>query len=270
MTDFFSDFTETVFFDEGPDVIVKMATAIVTSSINTTNVDPYRQGTEIRQLKHYDAGIAKIFSGEPGHRLSRLTFGDASNVDDASPWRFVDVDRFDSTLMISSSLTLSTLIGDNTLLANNHEPLNGAIEPLTIREVAGFFSTEWPVPSHSVKGHFGGGNADHDLSADKITNVFTIDTSRVMIPFLDEIKTFANIQIGTEFINEKTAHRPFSDVRYVRNVKTSDPFSSDLISALSPMTGSTDNYVGIDEQTMPAGGLQDGTDSIAFGGMTYL
>lgn len=65
-------------FDEGPAPrnIMPMST-INTSSIDTSAIDAYRQGVEVTQMKHFDAGFCKITSGEPGHVLKQTDFGNA-------------------------------------------------------------------------------------------------------------------------------------------------------------------------------------------------
>src|SRR3990167_5763282 len=75
--DFFrgQDIEDTTFFDEGPRLKRNRPPAVNTSSIDMSAIDPYRQGVEITQLKHFDAGTFKIHSGEPGHRILRNRFG---------------------------------------------------------------------------------------------------------------------------------------------------------------------------------------------------
>lgn len=77
---------DNVFFDEGPQVSQKKVTYISgtfrnTSSIDTSQIDAYRQGVEITLFKHFDAGTVKIHAGEPGHVLRRNHFGMNKNLD---------------------------------------------------------------------------------------------------------------------------------------------------------------------------------------------
>jgi len=70
------------------------------------------------------------------------------------------------------------------------------------------------------------------------------------------------------------ASAPFADVRYVRNVPAPATESTSMLNVMSLMTGSTDNYVSYDEVSATCGWYYDnntsvGTDSLAFGGMTY-
>ncbi len=75
------------------------------------------------------------------------------------------------------------------------------------------------------------------------------------------------------FIFDTSHRRPFDDTRYIRNTLPSSSYDSTLNAALSLMSGSTDNYVSFKQKSGVAGAYYDntpaGTDSIAFGGMTY-
>jgi hypothetical protein len=68
---------DALFFDEGPrPALTKTATtASLSGAINTSAIDAYAQGIEITQQVRYDAGIVKIWSGEPGHKLLRSYYG---------------------------------------------------------------------------------------------------------------------------------------------------------------------------------------------------
>ena len=66
----------------------------------------------------------------------------------------------------------------------------------------------------------------------------------------------------------------FDDTRYARNVPPPASEDASLLSVMSMMTGSTDNYIRYDEVSATCGWYYDnnmsvGTDSLAFGGMTY-
>lgn len=65
-------------FDDGP--LVKRVVRVGDPNVNgidTSAIDAYRQGVELTTMRHFDAGIGKISSGEPGHLLKQSSFGGA-------------------------------------------------------------------------------------------------------------------------------------------------------------------------------------------------
>jgi hypothetical protein len=76
----------------------------------------------------------------------------------------------------------------------------------------------------------------------------------------------------TTALGFETLVAPTLDLQYI--TFGSGHWSNDLSAAILPMTGSTDNYISFKQRSSSAGwyydyGTTPGTDSIAFGGMTY-
>jgi len=271
-----------IFFDEGPRVSnVKPASTINTSSIDTSPIDGFRQGVELTQIKHFDAGCVKIHAGEPGHIIKKTSYGMSNNVRTAVPF-YKDVEYFNPVLYIkaqeldtslfSSYITFPITTSDNEEIENYL--FNGVIEPLTIRARAAFFSIDVPFEAHEIKGALMGGNTDQTWSSDQILAVDRYDFQQ-QIFYLDMVDMFeGRIPMNGFFRSEKSKLKPFIDARYVRNTISSASYSADMTSALSLMSGSTNNYINIGYRSAAAGwdynnNMSIGTDSIAFGGRVY-
>lgn len=271
---------EKLFFDEGPRVShVKPLSTINTSSINTNEIDMYRQGVELMTQKHFDAGTIKIHAGEPGHVLRRNRYGMDSKNFRLDPF-FQEIDYFDPGLFLKAQdslrydvvFTFPIITSDSNQLENYL--FDGVIEPLTIRAKASFFSIDVPFESHDVKGSIMDGNTDTTISSDRVLTVDYFDLNENQIGFLDMVDMFNNIPTTGFFQTEKAAMKPFDDKRYPRNTTLSTNYDIAMDEALSLMTGSTDNYIAFNKRSATSGwdyndSVGTGTDSLTFGGMTY-
>ncbi len=276
---------EHVFFDEGPRPIDERkprndGSFVNTSSIDTSGFDAYRQGVELTQQKFFDAGIAKIHAGEPGHALRRNRFGMDRNFR-AEP-NFEEMDYFNPETYLRSQdhfsdlnyniITFPIITSDNDQLENYI--FDGVIEPFTIRSRVSFFSIDVPFEAHETKGALIGGNSDSTLASDQVLTVDYFEPENEQIEYLDMVDMIdGRYPLNGYFRNAKSLRRPFTDERLVRNVLLSS-LHTDLNSAMSLMTGSTDNYIISKKRSASAGWDYDcttavGTDSIAFGGMCY-
>lgn len=265
------------FFDEGPPLPPVLITAVNTSSIETVTIDGYRQGVELTQQKHFDAGIAKIWAGEPGHVLRRNCFGMGKNFRNVS--RFEELDYFSPETYIraqelsplSWNITFPILTSDNDQVDNYI--FDGVIEPFTIRSVASFFSIDVPFEAHEIKGALMAGNTDATWASDQIQTVYVYDL-RQHIGYLDMVDMIdGQYPLNGYFRHDKTLSSPFADTRYLRNAAPSTTYDDAMNAAISLMTGSTENYIGMNEKSATSGFVFDnnslGTDSLAFGGRVY-
>lgn len=285
------------FFDEGPPVTAFTPTFASgtfhnTSSIKTVEIDGYRQGVELTQQKHFDAGIAKIHAGEPGHVLRRNSFGMSKNfrndprfeeLDYFKPVRFLQVQDSESPL-VSSVITFPIITSDNDQIENFL--FDGIIEPFTIRARASFFSIDVPFCAHEVKGAVMGGNTDSSWTSDRVQTVYLHDLKQ-NLPFLDQYAdavAFAEQGMGQGHVSsivgffhvDKSPSAPFQDTRFPRNAALSTNYDPTMDAALSLMTGSTEGYINlaVGKRSATSGWDYDtnsgvGTDSLAFGGMVY-
>lgn len=272
-------------FNEGSAVFVKTV-GINTSSIDTTTIDQFRQGVEITQNKH-TYGLVKILAGTPGHIIKPLCLG-INEKTIISEESYVEVEKFEpikylevqeAGLPIESVFTFPIVLNDSDQ-SQNYD-LNGTIEPLSIRQVASFFSTEFPYPFKSFKGSLEGGNNDPFLlSNDRVLTVDYWNTSKNAGWYLDDLEIFdvtGSIKTNIGYINgnlNKIAY--FDDAKvYIKTYGINERSSGqDMINAILAMTSSHDNYIPPGKKSATTGFVFDnngyaGTDSIAFGGMTY-
>lgn len=278
--------SEKSWYYEGPEELVRIADALYTGSINTSEIDPYRQGVEITCHRHWTNGIVKIHAGENGHVLRRNGFGqdNLSINDDAklgTSW-FKDLDRFDPVAYVRSqisgayitNLTFPIVIND----ANEPENsvYNGVIEPFAIRSVASFSSIfAGGIEPTGIKGHVVDGNVDWRQTSDCIDHVRQYDTAHKIGPFLDMIDMIGTTQTIAELDHTIPTIAPFIDAGNSREVTMKDVLlnaSIDLRSAILDLEFDSENYVPTGSVSPTAGFTYDasiGTDSIAFGGMTY-
>lgn len=273
-----------VFFDEGPRVLDQrpvLGTSANTSSIDIGSIDPWRQGVEITQQKHFDAGMVKIHAGEPGHMLRRNRFGMDRNfrtevafeeLDYFNPRNFLLSQEIDSPLNFNI-ITFPIITSDNDQIENYI--FDGVIEPFTIKSRAAFFSIDVPFEAHEVKGAVMGGNTDSTMSSDMVLTVDYYDVRQRQVGYLDLVDMIdGRFPLNGFFNTDKAPCAPFMDERYVRNVDAPVTYDSTMTAALSMMSGSTENYISSLQRSATAGWTYDsttnvGTDSIAFGGMVH-
>jgi len=273
---------ETVCFDEGPRPLNTRDRTVnsLSGSIDTREIDAYAQGVELSQQRRYDAGIFKIWAGEPGHQLRRNRFGMDRN--DRPSKAFADADFFDPVTFVDAQdaaspfwtpiFTFPIITSDSDQSEN--ENFNGVIEPLSIRKVANFSSIDTPFEAHAVRGAFGNGNIDKQNSSDQVVSIYEFSEDEREIGFLDLVDLIAGIPLNGFFDGTMAHLEPFTDRRLVRNTVRSTTMESDMTAALSLMTGSTDNYIQPGFRSAVCGRDYDGStvngiDSLAFGGMTY-
>lgn len=274
---------DSLIFNEGPAVIQNFI-GINTSSIATSNIDQFRQGVEITQGKH-TYGLVKILAGTPGHFVKPLCHG-VSEDDIVSTKFFVELDKFDGVNFIAQqdeilypeqNLTFPILVLDIDDIDFN---FNGILEPLSIRRVAALKSVEFPHEFRSTKGSFESGNAEpFTLSNDQVLTVDYWDTKEKVEWYLDEfdsISTGSFIQATLGYVNGNLNKiSSFDDSKIYKTFGiSSSSMGKDMFNAILAMSSSTSNYVPLGKKSATSGFVFDntgypGTDSIAFGGMTY-
>jgi len=292
-------------FIEGPRVYDTVI-GVNSSSINTSAIDAFRQGVEITLEKHA-VGSFKITAGTPGHIIRPICYG-INELDIISTGSFVEVDYFNPVNYLrlqepggdlGKVITFPIITSDSNQVENYI--LNGIIEPLTIRPVISFFSIEFPYESHAFRADMMAGNWEHfKFSSDRI---LTVDyTPKKLVP----IKTLTSGTVSTRaFVNNEQYLDAFEVIRsgssvarqsigflndqhnyvdsfvdggefdYLKSLGiTVETHGEDMVKVFQVMTGSTDNYVPPGKKSATTGFVYDnigyaGTDSIAFGGMTY-
>ncbi len=223
--------------------------------IDTSAIDAWRQGVEITQFKHWDAGTVKIRSGEKGHRLAVLTFV-ADKLDDLQHSNFF----LDDINLLASENTI------NNLSTRTHESIKnvngpgsffiGSLEPISKQKklTTALDRDGFPlIDVHIVR-----------AEANIIQSINDIEVNRTNAPYAD-LKDPRSILL-THNVSQSVV--PYSEFVVL------DSFNdSEINRALSLMSPSTDNYISDKEFSGCCGYTYDenhkGTDSIAFGGMGY-
>lgn len=279
-------------FNEGPENKANIV-SVNTSSINTTEVDPFRQGVEMSLDKH-NVGMYKISAGTPGHIVNPNSFG-IVNMDIVEANFNKDLDYFDPVHYVKaqvpgvdfSKIFTFPIITSDFDQSENFS-LNGIIEPFAIRSVASFFSIEFPFESHSVKGSMMGGNNDPWFrSSDRILTVDLLPKKKL------NDRTYLNDDVYLDSFSVITASLPIQPRGYIDlSLNTNTPFvdsqvyvknlgmtveknGQDMINVfIATMTSSLgENYITPDKKSASAGFVYDntslGTDSIVYGGLTY-
>jgi len=277
--DFFRDASiqEPEFFDEGP-TIRKVEHTIFTntSSISTSAIDGWRQGVEITQQKHWDAGTVKIWAGEAGHMPKRNRYGMGEVFRTAPP--FEELDYFvPATFLRAQDEFFQTSFTYPIITSDNNESENyifdGVIEPFTIRARASFFTIDVPIESHEVKGATMAGNTDSTNASDQVLTVDYFANHNYHVKgYIDMVDMMGNQPLNGFFHVEKSPTLPFIDERILTSPISG--LASDFVEAISPMSSGSFDYISPHQRSATSGWVYDGTqgvgtDSIAFGGLTY-
>jgi len=292
-------------FNEGP-IVNKKIIDVNTSNINTLEIDQFRQGVEITN-PNYTRGLVKIYAGTEGHIIVPTCYGiNERNIISINPYKEIDyfspvdyIKAQEPGVNIADVITFPIITSDNDQQENY--TFNGIIEPLTIRAAASFFSIEFPFESRSIKGSIMGGNvnvanstSDQVLTVDYIQNKLTqknqayitnrwfLDSSQQTISLLSGSTSTPIPLLGTGYINYMlNSILPFNDAEaYLASMginvqKHGNGGIDDTIAkTFLQMSSSTGNYIPPNKKSSTTGFVYDnigiaGTDSIAFGGMTY-
>jgi hypothetical protein len=252
-------------FDEGPTNSrwkPDDGTSVSGSLNNLSSSYPFVQGVEITKQSQYTKGVFKIWSGDSQHELRPAVFGQERMF--TGDTGFVESDRFSAEALVRNAARSFTSDDDGPIESYS---ANGIIEPLTIRRAVKLSTVPNDEP-HSVKAAFMAGTVDVHGSS---VAILSIDISAIP----EEVSGFVDgtlADVGA--FGSRVVLAPFSDTRLVRSVPVVDSEPVDMVAALSEMTGSsTDDHVRHNQRSAPCGWYYDntraGTDSLAFGGMTY-
>lgn len=248
--------------------------------IDTSAYDHLLQGVSVNKSKKQVKGVLpKIGAGTEDHQIAQFNFG--------QPKDFEENTQFDDTQQKvdpQKYLEDPTQFDPNTVGENFS--LDGAIEPLTIRDVASFESIESPFTAHSVKGALMHGNEDIVHRTDVMQQFIPLPriAPTAVEPYEDSDDHFGVELTGSVslpgFLTDivRVTHA-FDDSRIhtASLVENGDSFdeNGNLLSinaAILAMTGTVeDDMRPIDHKSAAAGFTYDnnpaGTDSLAFGGL---
>lgn len=208
--------------------------------------------------------LPQINSGKTNFVVECLNFGITTTpVDETKP--FDDRERItaEAYLRDPDQFGFPVFVGD-------YLPMDGAIEPLTIRDVATRETIEEPV-SHRIRGSLMCGNEDNFDGADVKSSFISYYRNIDFVPFEDSSDTTANnLIVISGFIGDALADKidPYDDsvldTRFLTN-------NTSINAQLLLMTGSfDDDFRPLNSKSSTSGFIyssQAGTDSLAFGGL---
>lgn len=220
------------------------------------------QGVSVKSLLNRRASILPLIgAGNSDFSMDCLNFASSEATDPGVPF----TDR--AKVSAKPYLQDPTQFGSN-IVVGDYLPLDGAIEPLTIRDAAAFTSIEDPI-SHRARGTIMGGNEDPILGSDMLSSFFPYAKNSDFVPFLDSADAIGTTQI-LGLISDPADDKIIAyddsilDTRFLST-------NSNINVALLSMTGSSDDdFRPLNSKSATSGfvyGNKEGTDSLAFGGL---
>ncbi len=247
-----------------------------------TTTQPVSGGYDISSYEHLLQGVSvatdrarvagllpKIGAGTIDHQIPQINFGQPKDHEENTAF-----DDTQQKLRAKEYLEDPTQFNPNTV--GEGRSMDGAIEPLDIRDVATFESIDSPFIARSVKGVLEGGNQDifgaHDVQMQFIPLPFLSAT--IVEPYEDSddrIGTLltASVVLPGFLTNLRRIIHPFDDSTILSGTLVGD---ADIDAVLLTMTGSVDDDFRPRFHKSAAAGFtydnnRPGTDSIAFGGL---
>lgn len=266
----------TLVFDEDGDDRPAPLTGTLSSSMGTSLIDPFRQGVEIQTWKHWTQGLVKIHAGEPGHIVRPENYGlrNTSLIDRV----FEDKSGFDPQLFLSASgfTHQTTYLFDSIPPVQLDRPaairllFDGVLDVLDIRNVKSCFNSDIPTEARGVRGAVMAGNLDEESRSDVVTSFIAPVLSSSMIGFKDDPSIFSNRWPNNRRVRDVASVTTFIDRSTFRD-EDEAPSDTQIATVLGAASGSGD-FIPAGYRASTAGWVYDdgvGTDSIAFGGLTY-
>ncbi len=264
-------------FNEDADDKPAQITTTLSSTLDTRGIDQYRQGVEITTWRHWTQGTVKIHAGEPGHMVQPENYGLRDLA--LSGRTFTDRSVANPVLFISSS---TTIVHRTTYLAPSVPPVlftrgdaerhlcDGALDSLDVRNVALCFGGDVPIQGPGVRGAVMAGTLDSAIRADIVTSfIHPINSSSA--PAFNDIGGLYDLRWPNARHNlPVSALAPFTDRRIYLGEEES-PTDAQIAAIVNRATGSGD-FLPSGCRASTSGWVYDdgvGTDSIAFGGLTY-
>jgi len=235
--------------------------------IDTSPVDPYRQGTEIRNQHQYLAGPYKVLSGERGHALTKQPIGQGA-------WRspttitWNDASRFDPVEFVTIPTMLAPPLSYGDGVPDVPQLYDGLLNPSIGAE----------VELRVFRGTMMDGNtADANGTSDQIITVNEFVTKNAGVTFVDSFDGDADAQrdissstVGPFFDADNTCYELFNREFWPAAAPTGIDIA--IVDQLIRQMQRGDSYVQSWQRSATAGfqyASQLGTDSIAFGDMVH-
>ncbi len=234
----------TIPFLEGKNPLDTPVRTYVSNSMNTSAVDPFRQGIELTQDKHFQQGIAKIWSGMPGHVVDLNQYGQRDDEIFPNQRYFEEIAKFNPVLYLTDYYSNQPVVIDSAVNTNEHG-FDGIIEPLTIRKVIAFTSIDAPFEPHGTKANLESGNFNLFRNADQIISKYNFkEVSLGDHWYEDNVDMVGSIPTNLGFWPTITTRLlGFDDSQIRDGVILPISASLDMQEALKGMRPPTENYL---------------------------
>lgn len=234
-------------FYEGPVTVVRV-TRVNSNSIDTSQLDKFRQGVELTQNQFYVEGIAKIHAGEKNHQLKQNNVGQLPESIYPNSTLFTETDVFDPIVFVKRDVNFSALspvLAFKAFSVSEITVMDGIIEPLTIRDEIQFSSIDVPLIPHSTKGNIEAGNFNPRVNSDRIVTVQKFSEKRARIlAYEDNVDTFNGFPVSLGFFpNDERVIVPFNDTQLTKGRFVTGSFGSDIIAVMYRTNPNSDNYI---------------------------
>lgn len=225
--------------------VASRARANVDQSTPTAGFDPFRQGVELTQAKHYTLGIVKIHggNGQTGdHTAPQFIYGQSQKASSGDAY-YKDlvptslVDFFERT-----ATTVSQVIDPGTDLDVDKYLYDGVIEPFDIRSVVAR-KPERLRPGHKICGALEEGNVIDRRSSEQHQQVAKAsDVSVGAAPMRDVANSFGDVSVTAESISSDSRRvGPFNEDFPPKGTATSTLMQADMTLAVTSMAPGTVN-----------------------------
>ena len=255
----------------------------VSGGIDTSAYDQFRQGVSIRTAREQFSGMfPKMMPAEqltPNGEDNSTLFGVPKAFKSNVPYR--DLQKFDAVKFIKDDFRTQIYpqIMRNSSLTDPYQ-LDGAIEPLTIREAVSMMSIEGSNQAHAIRGNLCEGNLDERSKTSQVVQIYDYRAPLKTKPFIDfpeymGASAMTAVSRPGVISMVETTRRPFVDMpfahrifHYAPNVNSDSGWREWL--PYEQTSGSFDVMLGAHEVSATAGFVYEnnplGTDSLAFGG----
>ena len=226
------------------------------NGIDMSSFEKYAQGVSITNpIKKGTSLIPSLTTGTPGSVLEMYNIVPTERFDSQKP--FEDRLQFNAVSYIENN-SPEVYIGD-------YLPIDGAIEPLTIRDEASFDSIEFPI-SHKIRGALMDGNTDFFGTTDQKLSHYRFEDVQETDFYIDSDKS----ELLISDMEEKTF--PFDDTDFGSSFLTNDAGINSVLLENNDGRRIQNNALLESEKSATSGFVysnKEGTDSIAFGGLQY-
>jgi hypothetical protein len=245
-------------------------------TVDTSPVNPYRQGTEIRNQHQYLAGPYKVLSGERGHALIQQPIGQGAwRIPTTITWN--DAERFNSITFIAIPTILEPPLSYSDDEPATPQLYDGLLDPITIvKTTLPYGNAE--IELRAFDGALMDGNVrQDDAASDQVVTVSEFAQKNDGAIFVDSFDGDADAQrnvsdadVGPFFDADNACYTLFNREFWPHEAPPA--IDVQIVNSVISLSVRDDTYVQSWQRSATSGFQFDtvfGTDSIAFGDMMH-